>query len=279
MKASELKAGRTFGVTFQHGDEFMSSLAEFCRENEVQRATSRCSSPGFAEADIVGTCEKLEDPQAPVWPKVHVTNVEALGCGTIARDDADGILPHVHVAVGLKEHSAMAHASHLLSAKVQFLTEMLVVEILAALSACLAEHGSVINGNALSGQAARPTARSQITTTSEAVCVHAVRQWPTAGRHFGGGDHEAWWTRLIRWAPITRITMPNICVSPRGGRHRRAGTDQPVRGGSQRGYAGTRYSLARTIPDAPPMPAARDQGEDRGSSRSAGQACGATLEP
>ena len=44
---------------------------------------------------------------------------------------ADGILPHVHVAVGLKEHSATAHASHLLSAKVQFLTEMLVVEILA----------------------------------------------------------------------------------------------------------------------------------------------------
>ena len=65
-----------------------------------------------------------------MWTKVHVTNVEALGCGTIARDDADGILPHVHVAVGLKEHSAMAHTSHLLSAKIQFLTEMLVVEIL-----------------------------------------------------------------------------------------------------------------------------------------------------
>jgi hypothetical protein len=45
---------------------------------------------GFAEADIVGTCEKLDDPQAPVWTKVHVTNVEALGCGTIPRDDADG---------------------------------------------------------------------------------------------------------------------------------------------------------------------------------------------
>lgn len=60
-----------------------------------------------------------------------MTNVEALGCGTIARDDADGILPHVHVAAGLKEHSATAHASHLLSARIQFLTEMLVVEIAA----------------------------------------------------------------------------------------------------------------------------------------------------
>ncbi len=84
---------------------------------------------GLAEAEIVGTCEKLEDPQAPVWTKVCVSNVEALGSGTIAHDDANGILPHIHVAVGLKEHSAMAHASHLLSAKVQFLTEMLVVEV------------------------------------------------------------------------------------------------------------------------------------------------------
>ena len=89
------------------------------------------SPAGPAAADSVGTCEKREDPQAPVWTKVHVANVEAMGCGTIARDDTDGILPHVHVAVWLREHSAVAHASHLLSAKVQFLTEMLVVEILA----------------------------------------------------------------------------------------------------------------------------------------------------
>jgi hypothetical protein len=33
----------------------------------------------FAEADIVGTCDKLDDPAAPVWSKVHLTNAEALG--------------------------------------------------------------------------------------------------------------------------------------------------------------------------------------------------------
>jgi predicted DNA-binding protein with PD1-like motif len=57
--------------------------------------------------------------------------VEALGCGTLAHDfDQDRILPHVHVSVGLKQHSATAHSSHLLSAQVQFLTEMLLVEVL-----------------------------------------------------------------------------------------------------------------------------------------------------
>jgi predicted DNA-binding protein with PD1-like motif len=130
MKASEVKAGRTFGVTFEHGDDFMSSLTKFCQEHGVRQGYIPMFLAGLAEAEVVGTCEKLADPQAPVWATVHVSNVEALGCGTIARD-GDGIFPHIHVAVGLKEHSATAHASHLVSGKVQFLTEMLVVEVVA----------------------------------------------------------------------------------------------------------------------------------------------------
>ncbi|MGD0554628.1 MAG: DUF296 domain-containing protein [Streptosporangiaceae bacterium] len=84
----------------------------------------------FAEADIVGACDKLDDPAAPVWSKVHVTNAEALGCGTIAWDEQNQrILPHVHSTLGLKERAADAHTSHLLAATVQFITEMIVVEI------------------------------------------------------------------------------------------------------------------------------------------------------
>ena len=129
MRASEMNVGRTFAVTFDHGDDFMTSLAKFCRDNGVQQGYIPMFLAGFAEADVVGTCEKLDDPNAPVWSKVHVANVEALGCGTIARDDADGILPHIHTSVGLKEHSATAHTSHLLAARVQFLTEMIIVEV------------------------------------------------------------------------------------------------------------------------------------------------------
>jgi hypothetical protein len=39
MEAGELKAGRAFGVTFQHGDEFMASLVGFRRENEVRQGS------------------------------------------------------------------------------------------------------------------------------------------------------------------------------------------------------------------------------------------------
>src|SRR5213078_4633650 len=66
----------------------------------------------------------------PRHSSAYLTNVEELGGGTIAYVEAkDGIRPHIHVSVGLKAHSANGHTSHLLSAKVQFLTEMLFVEI------------------------------------------------------------------------------------------------------------------------------------------------------
>lgn len=41
---------------------------------------------------------------------MHLTNAEAIGGGTIAyHETEDRILPHIHVSVGLKEHSATAH--------------------------------------------------------------------------------------------------------------------------------------------------------------------------
>ena len=86
----------------------------------------------FAEADVVGSCDKLDDPKAPVWSKVHLTNAEALGCGTIAYDEeAERIVPHIHTTLGLKEHSATGYTSHLLAARVQFLVEMILVEVTA----------------------------------------------------------------------------------------------------------------------------------------------------
>jgi predicted DNA-binding protein with PD1-like motif len=130
MRSHELSLGRTFGVAFDHGEDFFAALGDFCRANGVRQGYIPMFIAGFAEVEVVGTCTKLENPQAPVWSSVHLTNVEALGGGTIAYDDIEGqILPHIHVTVGLKEHSATGHTSHLLSAKIQFLTEMLLVEV------------------------------------------------------------------------------------------------------------------------------------------------------
>jgi hypothetical protein len=53
--------------------------------------------------------------------------VEAVGGGTIAYDTTQDRT--LHVSVGLKDHSATAHTIHPLSAKIQFLTVMMVIEV------------------------------------------------------------------------------------------------------------------------------------------------------
>jgi predicted DNA-binding protein with PD1-like motif len=132
LQSKELRLGRSFGVTFDHGDDFFTALEQFCRANKVHQAYVPAFIAGFKSVRLVGTCEKLEDPGAPVWSSVYLENAEALGSGTIAYSSADDrYLPHIHVAVGLKEHSAVGHTSHLLGAHIQFLTEMLVIEVAA----------------------------------------------------------------------------------------------------------------------------------------------------
>jgi predicted DNA-binding protein with PD1-like motif len=125
-----LTTGRTFAVVLEPGEDFFSGLQDFCAANEVRQGYIPMFIAAFSEVEIVGTCERLEDPNAPVWSSVHLTNVEALGCGTLALDPvAPSVLPHIHVATGEKARSATASMSHLLRARVQFLVEMVVVEV------------------------------------------------------------------------------------------------------------------------------------------------------
>ncbi|GAB2614942.1 PPC domain-containing DNA-binding protein [Kribbella endophytica] len=132
MHAAELTMGRTFAVRFDHGEDFFTALGEFCAANDVRQAIIPVFIAGLREVELVGTCAKVDDPEAPVWSSVHLESVEAFGGGTLAVDPGTGdVLPHVHISVGLKQHSAAAHTSHLLNATVQFLTEMYLVEVAA----------------------------------------------------------------------------------------------------------------------------------------------------
>ncbi|PMR62073.1 DUF296 domain-containing protein [Verrucosispora sp. ts21] len=128
MRSHDLTPGRMIGVTLSHGEDF-TALADTCRVNGIRHGYIA----GFSTVGIVGTCQRLDNPHAPVWDRVHLTTIEALGGGTIAYADThDRVAPHIHVSVGLKEHSATGHTSHLLAATVQFLTEMLIIEVAAS---------------------------------------------------------------------------------------------------------------------------------------------------
>jgi len=132
MKSAELTLGRTFSVTFEHEKDFFTELKEFCAVNNVKQGYIPFFIAGMSEVELVGTCEKIEDKNAPIWSKVHLENVEAVGAGTLAWDSQTGqISPHIHVSIGQKTDSALSRMSHLLDAKVLFLTEMVVVEVVS----------------------------------------------------------------------------------------------------------------------------------------------------
>jgi len=131
MQSAELKIGRTYGVVFEHGKDFFAELEDFCRANGVRQGYIPMFIAAFKEAEVAGACTRLEDPDAPVWSKVYIENVEVLGAGTLAYDEAEAKLtPHIHVSLGEKPRSARALTSHLFSAKIQFLTEMFIIEVL-----------------------------------------------------------------------------------------------------------------------------------------------------
>lgn len=63
---------------------------------------------------------------------VDVDFMETVGAGTLAYDPNENkVLPHVHLSVGKRMHGAMGLTSHLFEAEVQFLLEMVVVEVVA----------------------------------------------------------------------------------------------------------------------------------------------------
>ncbi|MBV7276883.1 DNA-binding protein [Clostridium sp. PL3] len=133
MISAELKIGRTFGIRFEHGKDFMAELEEFCKVNNIKQGYVPFFSGDFSEITIVATCSKTEHPEAPMLnSKAYFENVETFGCGTIAYDkETEKILPHFHISIGSRLNSAVAHTSHFISGKVQFLIEMVFVEVLS----------------------------------------------------------------------------------------------------------------------------------------------------
>ncbi|MCD0446263.1 DUF296 domain-containing protein [Glycomyces sp. A-F 0318] len=101
MAATAVTLGRTFVVTFDHGDGFFPALHAVCRDNGIRQGYVPMFIAGFADVRVVGACDRLEDPNAPVWSGAHFTNVEVLGAGTLAYEpETDTVSPHLHVTVG-----------------------------------------------------------------------------------------------------------------------------------------------------------------------------------
>jgi predicted DNA-binding protein with PD1-like motif len=132
MKLTPVTTGRTIAVNFEHGEDFFKSVQAACSEADIRQGYIPMFVAGMSDVELAGTCERPEDPGAPVWSAVHLTNAEAVGAGTIAWDErGQTVWPHIHLSVGERHRGASGYTSHLLGATVQFLTEMIIVEVTA----------------------------------------------------------------------------------------------------------------------------------------------------
>lgn len=132
--SAELTLGRTFGVTFDHGDEFFTSLSSFCAEHDVKSGYIPLFLGAFTHAKVVGTCHHA-NAEAPMFDSyVDVDYVETVGAGTIAWNPEQSVIaPHVHLSVGRRLQGATGLTSHLFTATVQFVLELVVVEVVSPL--------------------------------------------------------------------------------------------------------------------------------------------------
>lgn len=72
MHAAELTMGRTFAVRFHHGEDFFAVLMDFCREHRVRQGFIPMFIAGLRRIELVGTCERVTEPETPVWSSVHL---------------------------------------------------------------------------------------------------------------------------------------------------------------------------------------------------------------
>jgi predicted DNA-binding protein with PD1-like motif len=131
-RSAELTIGRTFGVTMDHGDEFMATLSQFCAEQGIKYGYIPLFVGAFKHAKVVGTCRHAE-AEAPMFDHyMDLDFVETVGAGTIGFDaDNNRVTSHIHLSMGKRLHSADGVTSHLFEAEIQFLLEMIVVEVTA----------------------------------------------------------------------------------------------------------------------------------------------------
>ncbi len=81
---------------------FYAALSDFCRAHNVRQGYIPMFIAGMRDVELVGSCQKLENLDAPVWTKVYLEAAEAFGGGTLAYDpETDTVLPHVHVSAGV----------------------------------------------------------------------------------------------------------------------------------------------------------------------------------
>lgn len=129
MFSSELTTGRRFIVVLQPGDDILPSIVEACERHGIAQGYLPVFLGAFSTVTLIATSEPILDEDAPLPLTASHRNSEGTGSGTLVTVDGS-IVPHVHVAVGAKGDSGAAYAGHLVSGVVQYVTEIVIEEVI-----------------------------------------------------------------------------------------------------------------------------------------------------
>lgn len=132
MRAAELTVGRRFAVALDPGDEVLEALTKLCAEHDIRQATIPVFSGAFRSARFIAAHTPVDDQEPPLPQEVTVTYTEGIGSGTVMWDaDAGRAVPHLHVALGVKNTGATGYAGHLLGGEVHYTAEVVIEEVLS----------------------------------------------------------------------------------------------------------------------------------------------------
>jgi len=130
MMSREVTTGRTMLAVLEPGDNVLPALLDVCADAGITQAFTPVFFGAFREMTIIATDQPIEDEDAPLGDSITVRNAEGLGSGTLA-PGADEPVLHLHAAVGLKAELSRGVTGHVLSAIVQYPTEVVITEILS----------------------------------------------------------------------------------------------------------------------------------------------------
>lgn len=132
MRAVEVVTGRRFVLALDPGEEVLEALAKACTEHGIRHATISVFSGAFRTARFIAAHTPVDDEEPPLPQEVTVTYTEGIGSGTVMWDpEAELPVPHLHVALGVKNTGATGYAGHLLGAQVHYTTEVVLDEVLS----------------------------------------------------------------------------------------------------------------------------------------------------
>lgn len=131
MHHALVQTGRRLLISLAPGDDVIPSIAEACRAHGIAQAVIVTFSGALRGARLIATDTPPIDPELPLPTEAVVEYIEGIGSGTVTTGQDGELSVHVHIAMGVKDRSALGVAGHLISGEAHYVVEVALDEVLS----------------------------------------------------------------------------------------------------------------------------------------------------